>query len=301
MSSILINRAPIRNKPWGGGAQFVNAFYDNAKQNGFSVVNRLSDKPDYLFLFHPDPDELRIGIDEIYRHSKLHGTKVISRVNECDARKGTVGVDKLWLDIGSISNHSIFVSDWMRSYYEELDWNSKSSNVIWNGVSKERFVQLKKLSDENKKINIVCAHWSDNEKKGQKVYEFLDDFVSKNDDFTFTFIGRTKANLPNSSLVPPLSPEDLAVELTRYDICVNGTVADPGPNAVIESITAGLPTYVHSSGGGACEFAGADHLFTTSKELETLLLKRQFENNLTHFDEWDIVMQKVFATIKDSK
>lgn len=301
MSSILINRIPIRNKPWGGGAQFVNAFYDNATKNDFNVVNSLDDNPDYLFLFHPDPDDMGIGVDEIYRHSKKYGTKVISRVNECDARKGTIGVDKLWQDIGSISNHSIFVSEWMRSYFYDIGWYSKTSNVIWNGVSKNRFKKVEKLSYTNGKTNIVCAHWSDNEKKGQKVYEFLDDFVSKNDTYTFTFIGRTKARLSNSILIPPLSPEELATELTKYSVCINGTVADPGPNAVIESITAGLPTYVHSSGGGACEFAGADHLFTTSKELETLLLKRKFEKNLTHFDEWNIVMKRVFETIKDVK
>ena len=38
----------------------------------------------------------------------------------------------------------------------------------------------------NKKVNIVTHHWSDNYLKGFDVYDKLDEFVKENNDFTFT-------------------------------------------------------------------------------------------------------------------
>jgi glycosyltransferase involved in cell wall biosynthesis len=220
-------------------------------------------------------------------------SKIVVRVNECDARKGTKGVDDIWKKMIATADHTFFVSNWMKSYF-----SSEHGEVLINGIDRTRFEKLPKMSTTNGKINIVCAHWSDNALKGQDTYEFLDSFVSQNPDFTFTYIGRTKADLKHSIILPPMNPEQLAKELTRYDVCVNGTYWDPGPNAVMEAIAAGLPTYVRREGGGAAEFAGHEHVYNSVEELKSILLTRDYQPNIDRFDTWEVVMRRVFEKLK---
>jgi hypothetical protein len=318
---VLINREP-REGPWGGGAHFVNAFHKHAKANGVEIVKTLDESPDVIFIFHPEPELSQSGFDkpvplnnglhalagtihirgisfqDAVEYRKSHpNTKILIRVNECDARKNTSGVDDIWRAMSSHASHTIFVSNWMKKYFE-MGWRCYSNEVIINGVDRDKFEKREKISKTNGKINIVCAHWSDNRLKGQDVYEFLDGFVSKHTDYTFTYIGRTKAKLPNSTILPPLDPIELVKKLSEFDVCVNGTFWDPGPNAVIESIVAGLPTYVHNQSGGAADFAGQDHVFKTAEELEKILLLKQFPPNQDIFPDWESVMVQVFERIK---
>lgn len=296
---VLINRKP-RTGPWGGGNHFVNAFYEHAKENGIELVEDLSKSPDAIFLFHPSSEDGGISVLDAraYREKNPH-VKIWLRVNECDARKGTHAVDELWLMMGDFVDRTFFVSNWMMTYFEQRGWKCPFKEVIVNGVDRNRFERKEKLSLTNGKINLVCAHWSDNAMKGQQTYEFLDYFVSKNPGYTFTFIGRTKAQLKNSTVIQPLDPKKLAIELSRYDVCINGSMNDPGPNAVIESIAAGLPTYVTRLGGGGIDFAGEDHVFDSFEHLEKILLSKQFQPNVDRFEDWSTVMKTVFERIKN--
>lgn len=294
---VLINRKPQKG-PWGGGNLFVRAFYDHANRNNVQLVEDLMEEPDVIFIFHPDSEDGGISFVDAVRYKQIRSkTKIMIRVNECDARKNTSGVDDVWRHMGAHSDHSIFVSDWMKKYFE-MGWRCHSNEVLINGVDRSKFEKREKLSKSNEKVNIVCAHWSDNRFKGQDLYEYLDDFVSRNSDFTFTYIGRTKAKLPNSTILPPMDPIELSKKLSEYDVCVNGTFWDPGPNAVIESIVSGLPTYVHNQSGGAADFAGSDHVFKNVTELENILLSKQFQQNRDIFPDWETVMKVVFDRIK---
>jgi hypothetical protein len=124
--------------------------------------------------------------------------------------------------------------------------------------------------------------------KGQDYAEWLDSFVGKHsDEFTFTFVGRTQANFKHATLVRPLYGKQLGEEIGKYDVCINASRFDPGPNSVIEPISCGLPTYVHIDGGGGVEFAGSDHTFSSPEDLECILLKKQFVQNASMFLQWD--------------
>lgn len=294
---VLINRLP-KTGPWGGGANFVNSFYKHSQKNGISIVQNLSENPDVIFVFHPLSEDGSISFEDALKHKtqNLH-SKIVIRVNECDARKNTVGVDDIWREMSSHSSYSFFVSDWLKKYFE-MGWRCPFNEVLINGVEKTRFEKREKISATNKKTNIVCAHWSDHKLKGQDLYEYLDDFVSKNDKFTFTYIGRTKAKLPNSTVLGALHPDELVKKLSEYDVCVNGTFWDPGPNSVIESIMAGLPTYVHNQSGGAIELAGSDHVFRNISELDKILLERNFKKNNEFFLSWEEVIKLFCDRIK---
>ncbi len=291
MKKILLNRAP-RTGAWGGGARFVNSFFKFAPQNDINPTYKFENNIDAILVIDPRYDELNISMKEIlsYQHQNPK-VKIFQRINECDARKNTNDMDLMLRNGSCHLDHTFFVSNWMKSYHSYHGWNCKSNSVLYNGINQEEFIQQEKLSKKNNKINIVCAHWSDNFYKGQETYEFLDNFVGKNkDNFTFTFIGRTKCNFKNSKLIAPLSPEILSSELTKYDICVNASVYDPGPNAVIESISAGLPTYVCQNGGGAVEFSGEDHVFYSYEHLENILLSKKYEQNKQIFLSWETII-----------
>ena len=307
---ILINRKPI-DGPYDGVNLLGRALCELLPEYGFEVshgpIAQHSHEifhffPDVIFLQDPRPGNTGIGLEHMlwYKENVNPNVRIVHRVNECDVRKGTTDVDDMLRKTSRFVDDTIFVSEWIKNYHVRHAscrvYGGGRHHVIYNGVDRIHFQCRKKI--DNGKINLVSAHWSDNYLKGQDVTEWLDDFVSKNEDFTFTFIGRTKANLKHSRHVQPLFGQSLGDELSRYDVCINATRFDPGPNSVIEPVTCGIPTYVHCDGGGAVEFAGADHTFATLDELESLLLRKKFEANSIIFDTWQDMIKKYVCVLK---
>jgi glycosyltransferase involved in cell wall biosynthesis len=310
MLKVYINRKPIIG-PYGGGNMFLQAFYRYAKQNGFQIIEtnkyrNFDERPDMIFVMSPHADGQDLSLEEIlcqYQQKEQEKIKLVLRVNECDARKATQGVDKLWHGISSDVDGTIWVSNWLKNYFwKSVGWQCRDykflrNTIIVNGVDKTIFKPNKKF--DNGKINIVCHHWSDNEMKGSDYIKWLDDYTGKNSDrYTYTFIGRTKVNLDNSRHIPPLFGKQLGDELGKYDVCVNASRFDPGPNSTIEAISCGLPTYVHIAGGGSVEFAGSDHIFSDENELEQIL-NNPLQFNQTSFLSWELVMKQIFDYMKE--
>ena len=279
--NVLINRKPVEG-PWGGGNLFVKAFYEYMERLGHRVVQSLSDLPEIVFVQDPRAAIDQINMPEIIKYKESNPrTKIIHRVNECDARKGTDDVDGYLRYCSQFTDHTIFVSNWMKDYHISRGWACPTHSVLYNGVDMNHFFPNPKKID-NEKINIVTHHWSDNPRKGADVYSFIDNFVSRNDKFTFTYIGRTKQKLRHSTIIPPLSGKTLGAELSRYDVYVTGTRFDPGPNHIIESLACKLPTFAFTEGGGACEFVGDKHVFCDENSLVSCLQNyKQIGNNIT--------------------
>jgi len=285
-----INRLPIREKAWGGGAQFINAVHDYVSQDGVAelIDVRNIERCDSMLLVGLDaqgPQEIGIGDALAYKTHVNPDCKVVVRVNENDARKGTNHVDGVWLNASRYVDGTVFVSEWLRDYFVSRGWECRDNVVILNGVDRDVYRPGHKRN--NGKLNIVAHHWSDNRLKGADVYEWLDRFVGNNSDrFTFTYVGRHKCSFNNATVVQPLYGAALGTELSKYDLYVSASRFDPGPNHVIESIACGLPTYVHVDGGGAVEFAGRDHVFSSVADLERLLNSATFEANVDKFASW---------------
>jgi hypothetical protein len=275
---ILINRKPLRDRAWGGGNLFVTALCDTMSSNGHQVVYEFSEDIDVIFMQDPRYSDLNISINEIisYKHFKKD-TKVIHRVNECDARKNTTGVDNLLRDCSGHTDHTVFVSEWMKNYHLKKGWKSDSSSVIYNGVNLDHFSKREKI--QNGKINIVAHHWSNNRLKGFDIYEKIDKFVSDNDDFTFTYIGRHSEQFSNTRVIDPIYGKELGKELSKYDVYISGSMYDPGPNHILESLACRIPTYVISKGGGAVEFAGKSHAYDTFEDLVSILQSKEYKPN----------------------
>ena len=296
---ILINRKPV-DGPWGGGNLFVRAFCEVLRSCGHEVVFSLDPGLDVIFIQDPRYSDLGISINEIARFKKENpSVKIIHRVNECDARKNTKDVDSLLRACSSISDTTVFVSHWMKDYHKNRDWHCKDTAVVYNGVNKDHFKKRDKI--KNNKINIVAHHWSDNRLKGADVYEFLDDFVGKNDKFTFTYIGRTSSKFKNTKIIEPISGLVLGEELSKYDIYVSGSRFDPGPNHILESLACEMPTFVHVDGGGAKEFAGKNFSFETPEDLSKLLENTSLNiQNCTFPGTWRDSIGRYLAIIERS-
>ena len=278
---ILINRKPVEG-PWGGGNLFVKALESMASYRGHEVTYRLEDGINCLFMQDPRYDELGISINELANYKLQNpGTLFVHRVNECDARKGTNDMDTLLRQCSSYTDVTFFVSSWMKKYHESLGWNCKNTEVAYNGVNRSHFKGNKKIN--NGSVNIVTHHWSNNFLKGFDIYEFLDEYVSDH-NATFTYIGRENGTFKNCNIIPPLHGKDLGEELGRYDVYISGSRFDPGPNHILEALSCNIPTYVHSDGGGAVEFAGLDFCFKDTAHLKNIL--DNFSNTLMNDTSW---------------
>jgi hypothetical protein len=290
---VFINRKPV-NGPWGGGNLFIKSFCDNfAIRN--KVVHSLEESIDVLFMQDPRPGNTGISINELISYKNYFpNAKIVHRVNECDARKNTEGVDDMLRQCSEFTDMTIFVSEWMKNYHIEKGWKCKNNQVLINGVMTE-FDKNQKIN--NGKINIVTHHWSNNYLKGFDIYDKLDEFVKENNEFTFTYIGRERGTFSNTSIIKPLHGKSLMGELSKYDIYVSASRYDPGPNHILESLACKIPTYVHSEGGGSVEFAGTDHVFYNFDELINLLLSKHYVNNNTEIYNWDKAMLKLEDTI----
>ena len=300
---LFINRTVV-NGPWGGGNAFVKAMFELAPKLGVYVGSHLNQRYDAVLLMDPRPDETTgIGIEEVRRYKLFQPkTKIIQRVNECDARKQTTGVDQMLAAAGVSNDCTIFVSDWMRDYHQRRQWPCQKTAVIYNGVDRQVFRQREKLN--NGKVNIVTSHWSNNIYKGHDVHQWLDEFVGKHsNDFSYTFIGRHQNQFKNTKHIEPLFGQALGDELGKYDVFVTGTRADPGPNHCLESMSCGIPTYAHFEGGGAVEFVDENHVYKTPEDLETILLSKTFTQNSLSLMDWEacvkLYIQKIQEVVND--
>lgn len=286
---IYLNRQQI-NGPWGGGAHFINAFYKFAPNHGIQMITASNIAPDVIVVAGLDADDNGVSAESAILYKSMMSSqnkdvKIVLRVNENDARKGTNYVDDYLLSLAPHFDGTVWVSHWLKSYFEQKGWSTKNSCVIHNGVDGDIFKPYEKLN--NGRVNIVAHHWSDNPLKGFDIYEKIDEFVGQHSDkFCFTYIGRHRGTFKNTTLVRPLSGAKLGEELGRHDVYVSASRFDPGPNHISEAISCGLPTYVCDQGGGCVEFAGSDHSYCDWDALQKILISGNFTSNSTSFTSW---------------
>ena len=307
---VYINRLPV-DGPWGGGNQWITSAHKLLPKLGHSICQanlRLRSGPpqnfaDVVLIAGLDGD-MCLSAEQLVswtyhglgpRHDG--GTRLIIRVNENDARKGTTGVDKRLVELSGYMDGTVFVSRWLQEYFVKLGWKCTNNTVIKNGVDSSIFYPREKFYDG--KIHIASHHWSNNPGKGFDIYEEIDKFVEQDSRFAFTYIGRDRGTFKNTRVVAPLYGHDLGNELGKHDVYVSASRWDPGPNHIAESIFCELPTYVHENGGGCVEFAGQDHVYKNWEELEQLLLDRQFAANSTSFDDWQSCIRQYVEFVEN--
>jgi hypothetical protein len=295
---ILLNRKPV-NGPWGGGNKFVISFCDFFRIRGHEVVHQFDNNIDAIFIQDPRYNEdVPISINEAIAYKNFKSdVKIIQRINECDARKNTDNMDSLLLECSKYIDKTVFVSNWMQSYFKDKGWHCSDNYVLINGVDKNHFYHDSKNKINNGKINIVTHHWSNHPMKGFDIYEKLDNLCSTTPNVTFTYIGRERGTFKNTKVIPPLFGESLGKELQKYDVYVSASRFDPGPNHIIESIACEIPTYSYKDGGGACEFVGESHIYESWESLKQLIIENNLVKNKTIARSWKECMSQLETII----
>lgn len=247
--------------PWGGGNLFAINMSKYLTSMGHEVIYNLYEEGIDLILL-TDPRKRGISSStfnhkDVFNYKRFvnPNTTVIQRVNECDQRKGTKNINKLFLNASKVSDHVIFVSAWLRDIYINLGLEKDKTSVVLAGADKDIFNSKGYNSWEpGKKLKIVTHHWSSNINKGFKEYLMVDSLISKpewKNKIEFSYIGNlpTQNYFKNTNLVAPLSGLELAKEIKKNHVYITGSLNEPSGNHHIEAAQCGLPIIYKSSGG----------------------------------------------------
>ena len=273
--------------PWGGG----NLFYLNLKNylisQGHEVVfDLLHSDIDIILLTDPRKkikSSATFSLREIIFYKKFvnKNVRIIQRVNECDERKGTTGINETYLNASSIADHVVFVSDWLRKIYLKLGLATSKTSVIMSGSDKDIFFpRTDQIKKEYEKFKIVTHHWSSNINKGYNTYKKLDDLLNQKvwkNKIEFTYIGNISKEfeLLHTKIIKPLNGKLLADELRKHHIYLTGSINEPSGNHHIEAALCGLPIIYYDSGGipEYCRDFGISFVDNLEEALKNMIIK----------------------------
>lgn len=249
----------IQKGPWGGGNQFGKSLSSFLQKKGWQVTYDLKSKDiDLILLTEPRKylQSCAFNDNDIAKYLFLINPNalVVHRVNECDERKGTQGVNKRILQANSLADHTIFVSSWLRNLYKKYRQDNRCVEIVLSGGNTEIFNSKgAAIWNKNNKLKLVTHHWGANFLKGFDIYKKLDDLLELSDysnRFEFTYIGNLPSGFKfnNSLYIPPLSGNDLANELKKNHVYLTGSQNEPGGMHHIEGALCGLPILYRDSG-----------------------------------------------------
>jgi hypothetical protein len=241
----------LQSGPWGGGNRFGVSLVKFLKEQGLEVVHDLNDADIDIIILTEPRMKLKISAftdREIwhYLHRKNPQTLVIHRINECDERKNTEGVNK-WIGHANLcADYTIYVSSWLRNIYKKNIDERRIAKVILNGSDPELFFNNQLDQDVNNPLKIVTHHWGANYLKGFDIYERLDELVGNRkyqNKISFTYIGNVpkEVSFKNTQVVSPLNGEELRQTLQEKDVYLTASVNEPGSHHQNEGALCGLP------------------------------------------------------------
>ncbi len=272
----------ILNKAWGGGNLFVKNLSEHLANNGHRVVFDLFDNDIDLILF-TDPrfssENSTFNHKDIKYFQKLvnPNVKVVHRINECDQRKNTFGVNEYYMLANKVADYTVFVSKWLKATYINEGYESHNSSVIMSGsdstiFNNKNYTEWKKED----KFKLITHHWGNNKNKGFALYSQLDNLLDNEfwkNKISFEFIGNINPDykFKNTKITKPLFGVQLAKALKKSNAYITASINEPSGNHHIESSQCGLPLlYIKS--GGIPEFAEGYGLEYNSQNLEEKLL-----------------------------
>lgn len=252
---ISFNRRLRRHEAWGGGSQFLTEMYDYLVAHGHTVLTKLEDNIDVIFMLDPRPEEDGYSVNDIAFYKYHHpSTKVIHRINDTDIARGTNFLDEMLLKSNAIADETIFISEWIKTYYTSKGFN-KSSHVIYNGCNPKYFYPNLQKSKPTTPIKLVTHHWSNNPNKGSLYYQLIDEYCQTHNDIEFTYIGRYwNGYQPKATtIIQPLCDEALGNALQKNDVYVTAAKFEACGMHHIEGAACGLPVLYHQHGGGVVD------------------------------------------------
>jgi hypothetical protein len=245
-----------RSGPWGGGNQFGQSLTDYLRRKRASVFFDLRQPDLDLIVLTGSRASAAYSYQDVVRYLLRRNWKavVVYRVNECDERKGTMGVNQKLIRGNICADHTVFISSWLRDLLLGQGLETPEHSVIRNGANREVFnVQGHKRWNRSDKIRLVTHHWGAGYLKGFDIYERLDRMLSEptfSQKLEFTYIG----NLPrgfgftNVNYVAPQSGFDLAAHIRSHHVYLTASQNEPAGMHHIEGASCGLPLLYRESG-----------------------------------------------------
>lgn len=246
----------IINSAWGGGNSFAKNLSKYLQEKGFEVFFDLKEKNlDVIIMTDPRSSSISSNYDDIdiiNYQKKNKKTLIIHRVNECDERKGTNFVNKKILKANRVSDHTVFISNWLKDLFKNHGLNPSNSSVIYNGADEEVY-NFSKDNFLKEKIKLVTHHWSAHPNKGLRIYQTIDNLMDKpewKDKIEFCYIGNISkgVKLQNTKIIKPLYGKELADKLKESNIYVSASLNEPAGMHHIEAAMCGLPILYVKSG-----------------------------------------------------
>ena len=247
---------------WGGSSVFLKQFATALRQRGFRLVFDLKTKPDVIFIIDPREDLLNksFGIKDILEFRQNNPTvKIIHRINECDKRKNTNFIDEILCDANSMADHTVFISEWLKEYFQARWFDRSRSNcTIYNGADVSVFhpVGGSQLETDGP-LRLVTHHWSANPMKGFPLYKMIDDMIAngKLPGTELWIIGQWPADIEwrSARTFGPVSGGKLANLLRQCHVYITASLWEPCGMHHVEGAQCGLPLLYHEDGGGIVE------------------------------------------------
>ncbi len=268
--------------PWGGGNNFIKNLSKYLKNNGYQVFFDLNQEDlDFILLTDPriQSESSCFNHIDIFNYIKKVNSDaiIVHRVNECDERKNTKGVNNQIIYANNFTDYTVFISGWLKKLYSNYKEFSNSS-IIYNGANKEYFFNNPKVFNKGDKFRLVTHHWSNHLNKGFEIYKLIDDKLDEEyfkNKIIFTIIGNLPKNMKfrNINHLKPLFDEELGNALRNNHAYITASMNEPGGNHQNEGINCGLPALYRDSGcmkeyceGFGIEF-NQDNLFSKLDEL----------------------------------
>lgn len=250
----------VQDGPWGGGNRFVANLVTALTARGDIVTTSLADGDiDVVMMIDPrwrNP-ATTFGPGRILRYLARRNPQaiVLHRINECDERKGTRGLNERLRQANYAADHTVFVANWLRRDLPVWrEKNDQNSSVILNGADAGTFhAEGHKNWTGGEPLKLVTHHWGGNWMKGFDIYQQIDTMLGQpkwRDRIEFTYIGNLPAgfSFKNANYVPPLNGEALADKLREQHVYVTASRFEPGSNHQNEGALCGLPVLYVNSG-----------------------------------------------------
>lgn len=249
----------VEEGPWGGGNRFVASLVDALTERGDVVTNSLMDTDiDIILLMDPRwrHPSVTFTPGAVLRYLMFRNPRalVVHRINECDERKNTRGMNSLLRRANYCADHTVFVGAWMKTLSIWQNAPNSRYSVIRNGADTRIFNSSGWMPWIGEgPLKLVTHHWGGNWMKGFDIYRRLDEMLagpSWKSRIQFTYVG----NLPrgfsfkNAKYVSPLDGVELANELRNHHAYLTASVNEPGGNHQNEGALCGLPLLYRRSG-----------------------------------------------------
>jgi hypothetical protein len=244
---------------WGGGNQAMSVLVKYLQKRGIQVSFDLREADvDLIMLTEPRAhlQSSAYSDKDIVKYLLRRNRKaiVVHRVNECDERKGTTGVNRRLRSANLCADHTIFVSTWLKDLHLSQGFKCKSFSVILNGSDHTVFHSKGyRRWDKKGPMKLITHHWGGHWMKGFDIYERLDKLLQTEPfkhAISFTYIG----NLPrgfqfkNANYVEPVYGVQLASLIRQHHVYVTASQNEPGANHQNEGANCGLPLLYRESG-----------------------------------------------------